>query len=68
MQVDQIHFLSVLSAIFGVLLIVLTFGAALLSTKGHEYRAASRIALLGVLPLSHFYSLVLKQNEQISFP
>jgi len=49
MQVDLIHFLSVLSAIIGVLLMALMFGAAIVSTKEHEFRAASRIALLGAL-------------------
>ena len=49
MQVDLIRFLSVLSAIFGVLFFALTFGAAIVSLKEHEFRAASRIALLGVL-------------------
>ncbi|NOR89256.1 MAG: 4Fe-4S dicluster domain-containing protein [Anaerolineales bacterium] len=49
MQVDQIHFLSTLSATIGVLLFVLMFGAAIVSLKEHEFRAAGRIALLGVL-------------------
>jgi ferredoxin len=49
MQVDQIHFLSTLSATIGVLLFVLMFGAAIVSLKEHEFRAAGGIALLGVL-------------------
>ncbi|MEA1976478.1 MAG: hypothetical protein U9N80_01105, partial [Chloroflexota bacterium] len=49
MQVDLVPFLSVLSVIFGVLLIALMFGAAIVSIKEHEIRAAGRIALLGVL-------------------
>jgi ferredoxin len=49
MQVDQIHFLSTLSATIGVLLFVLMFGAGIVSLKEHEFRAAGGIALLGVL-------------------
>ncbi len=49
MQVDIIHFMSVLSATIGVFLLALTFGAAIVSLKEHEFRAAGMIALLGVL-------------------
>ncbi|MCK5052651.1 MAG: 4Fe-4S dicluster domain-containing protein [Anaerolineales bacterium] len=49
MQVDLIHFLSVLSATIGVLLLALMFGAVIVSIKENEFRAAGRIALLGVL-------------------
>jgi ferredoxin len=57
MQVDLIHFISVLSATIGALLFILTFGAAIVSFKEHEFRAAGRIALLGVL-LSLLYLVV----------
>jgi len=49
MQVTLIHFRGVLSATIGALLFSLMFGAAIVSLKEHEFRAASRIALLGVL-------------------
>ncbi len=49
MQVNLIHFLSVLSATIGVLIFGLMFGAAIVSLKEREFRAAGRIALLCVL-------------------
>jgi ferredoxin len=49
MQVDPVHFISALSATIGVLLFALLSGAAIVSLKEREFRAAVRIALLGVL-------------------
>ncbi len=49
MQTDLIRTLSVISTTIGVLFFVLTFAAAIVSMKEGEHRAASRIALLGLL-------------------
>lgn len=49
MQINLFQFLSVLSATIGVLFFALMFGAAIVSLKEREFRAAGRIALLGVL-------------------
>ena len=49
MQPDLIRFLSVLSTTIGVLFFALTIGAAIVSIREGEHRAAGRIALLGLL-------------------
>lgn len=49
MQAEVIRFLRFLSATIGVLFFALMFGAAIVSLKEREFRAAGRIALLGVL-------------------
>ena len=57
MQAALVHFLSVLSTAIGILFFVLMLGAALVSIMEREFRAAGRIALLGVL-LSFPYLIV----------
>ena len=49
MQAGLIHLLSVLSTTIGVLFLALMFGAIIVSIKEREFRAAGRIAMLGVL-------------------
>ena len=49
MQVGQITFLNLLSVTIGGLFFALMLGAAIVSIKEREFRAAGRIALLGVL-------------------
>jgi ferredoxin len=49
MRVELIRFLSVLTATIGILFLIFMFGAAIVSIKEREHRAAGKIVLLGVL-------------------
>jgi len=57
MQAGLTHSISVLSVAIGALLCALMLGAAIVSTREREFRAAGRIALLGVLLSLPFFSV-----------
>ncbi len=68
MQPEVIRFLRFLSATIGVLFSALMFGAGIVSLMEREFRAAGRIALLGVLlSLPHLIvGLMLFPNQEIA--